>query len=77
MEVTNRGAGRDRGDADQVNFGTIRHRTKRHKECLTRSGMLRTMIKLGRCAEKNWRRMKVFRKLGKVIEAEIPDRIVA
>ncbi len=34
-------------------FGTIRHRTKRAKGCLTRDGMLHMMFKLGQCAEQN------------------------
>ena len=33
-------------------FGTIRHRTKRSKGCLSRDGMLQMMFKLGQCAEK-------------------------
>ena len=37
-------------------FGTIRHRTKRPKGCLSRDGMLHMMFKLGQCAEKKWRR---------------------
>ena len=49
-------------------FGTIRHRTKRTKGCLTRAGMLHMMFKLGRCAEKNWRRLRGFRHLAQVIE---------
>jgi len=32
-------------------FGTIRHRTKRSKGCLSRSGMLHMMFKLGQCAD--------------------------
>ena len=48
-------------------FGTIRHRTKRSKGCLTRDGMLHMMFKLGRCAEKNWRRLRGFDYLAKVI----------
>jgi len=48
-------------------FGTIRHRTKRSKGCLTRDGMLHMMFKLGQCAEKNWRRLRGFNSLGKVI----------
>jgi len=48
-------------------FGTIRHRTKRSKGCLTRSGMLHMMFKLGLCAEKNWRRLRGFNYLAKVI----------
>ena len=36
-------------------FGTIRHRTKRSKGCLSRDGMLHMMFKLGQCAEtKGW-----------------------
>ena len=48
-------------------FGTIRHRTKRSKGCLTRDGMLHMMFKLGQCAEKNWRRLRGFDYLAKVI----------
>ena len=49
-------------------FGTIRHRTKRTKGCLTRDGMLHMMFKLGRCAEKTWRRLRGFRQLAQVIK---------
>ena len=48
-------------------FGTIRHRTKRAKGCLTRDGMLHMLFKLGQCAEKNWRRLRGFDYLAKVI----------
>ena len=48
-------------------IGTIRHRTKRSKGCLTRNGMLHMMFKLGLCAEKNWRRLRGFNYLAKVI----------
>jgi len=48
-------------------FGTIRHRTKRSKGCLTRDGMLHMMFKLGMCAEKKWRRLRGFNHLAKVI----------
>lgn len=48
-------------------FGTIRHRTKRSKGCLTRDGMLHMMFKLGMCAEKKWRKLRGFNDLGKVI----------
>jgi len=47
-------------------FGTIRHRTKRSKGCLTRDGMLHMMFKLGQCAQKNWRRQRGFNYLAKV-----------
>ncbi len=33
-------------------FGTIRHRTKRSKGCLTRESMLHMIFKLSECAEK-------------------------
>ncbi len=49
-------------------FGTIRHRTKRSKGCLSRDGMLHMMFKLGQCAEKRWRRLRGFGYLAKVIE---------
>ncbi len=48
-------------------FGTIRHRTKRCKGCLSRDGMLHMMFKLGQCAEKKWRRLRGFDTLAKVI----------
>lgn len=48
-------------------FGTIRHRTKRSKGCLTRDGMLHMMFKLGQCAQKKWRRLRGFNHLAKVI----------
>jgi transposase-like protein len=48
-------------------FGTIRHRTKRSKGCLSRDGMLHMMFKLGQYAEKNWRRLRGFNYLAKVI----------
>ena len=48
-------------------FGTIRHRTKRSKGCLTWDGMLHMMFKLSQCAQKNWRRQRGFDYLAKVI----------
>jgi transposase-like protein len=48
-------------------FGTIRHRTKRSKGCLTRDGMLHMMFKLSQCAQKNWRKLRGFDYLAKVI----------
>lgn len=48
-------------------FGTIRHRTKRSKGCLSKDGMLHMMFKLGECAEKKWRRLRGFHYLAKVI----------
>ena len=48
-------------------FGTIRHRTKRSKGCLSREGMLHMMFKLGQCAEEKWRKLRGFNQLAKVI----------
>jgi len=48
-------------------FGTIRHRTRQSKGCLSREGMLHMIFKLGISAEKNWRKIKGFQELGKVI----------
>jgi putative transposase len=48
-------------------FGTIRHRTKRSKGCLSRDGMLHMMYKLGMCAQENWRRLRGFNYLAQVI----------
>ena len=49
-------------------FATIRHRTKRSKGCLSRTGMLHMMFKLGQCAENRWKRLRGFKDLPKVIE---------
>ena len=49
-------------------FGTIRHRTKRSREHLSREEMLHMMFKLSQCAEKRWRRLRGFDHLAKVIE---------
>jgi len=51
----------------ESSFGTIRHRTKRSKGCLSRDGMLHMMFKLGECAQKRWRRLRGFDHLSKVI----------
>ena len=48
-------------------FGTIRHRTRQSKGCLSREGTLHMIFKLGISAEKNWRKIKGFQELGKVI----------
>ena len=52
----------------ESSFGTIRHRTKRSKGCLSRDGMLHMLFKLGMCAEKKWRRLRGFNYLAKVIK---------
>ncbi len=49
-------------------FSTIRHRTKRSKGCLSRTGMLNMIYKLGMCAEKKWRRLRGFNYLADVIQ---------
>jgi hypothetical protein len=67
-------------------FATTRHRTKRSKGCLSREGMLHIMFKLRQCAEQNWRKLRGFDYLAKVItgvtfkdgiETTKPDQIVA
>lgn len=52
----------------ESSFGTIRHRTKRTKGCLSRDGMLHMIFKVGQCAEKKWIRLRGFDILGKVIK---------
>ena len=49
-------------------FATVRHRTKQSKGCVTRESMLTFIFKLGMCAEENWRRIRGFEYLAKVIE---------
>ena len=49
-------------------FATVRHRTDRTKGCLTRDGMLGMIFKLGMGAERNWRRLRGFQWLAKVID---------
>jgi transposase-like protein len=48
-------------------FANIRQRTKRAKGCLTDKGMLHMMFKFAECAQKNWRRLRGFDFLAKVI----------
>jgi putative transposase len=48
-------------------FATVRQRTDRTKGCLTRDGMLCMIFKLGMCAERNWRRLRGFEWLAKVL----------
>ncbi len=49
-------------------FATIRHRTTRTKGCVTRDTMLNMIFKLGLCAERNWRKLRGFAYLAKVVE---------
>lgn len=51
----------------ESSFGTIRHRTRLAKGCLSRDSMLHMIFKLGQCAEKSWIRLRGFNFLGKVI----------
>ena len=53
--------------AIESTFATVRQRTERTKGCLTREGMLSMIFKLGLCAEKNWRRLRGFQWLAKVV----------
>ena len=52
----------------ESSFATVRHRTDRTKGCLTRDGMLAMIYKLGQSAERNWRRLRGFEWLAKVVE---------
>jgi len=38
------------------------------KGCVTRDSLLHMMFKLGECAEKNWRKLRGFAYLAKVIK---------
>ena len=49
-------------------FATIRHRTKQAKGCVTRKTMLTMIFKMGECAAINWRKLRGFKHLAKVIE---------
>ncbi len=55
-------------NAIESTFATVRHRSDRTKGCLTRDGMLAMIFRLGMSAEKNWRRLRGFRWLAKVID---------
>ena len=52
----------------ESSFATIRHRTKQAKGCVTRKTMLTMIFKMGECAEMNWRKLRGFKHLAKVIE---------
>jgi transposase-like protein len=67
-------------------FATIRHRTTRTKGCVTRDSLLHMMFKLGECAEKNWRKLRGFAYLAKIVdgvkfvngeEVQQPDQVAA
>ena len=48
-------------------FATIRHRSKQSKGCLSRNGILSMIFKLGATAQKNWRRIRGYKELEKLI----------
>jgi putative transposase len=48
-------------------FATVRHRTTRSKGCLSNKTALAMIFKLAQAAEKNWRRLKGYSLLPKVI----------
>jgi len=49
-------------------FATVKLRTAKTRGCLSRQTMLTMVFKLCRCAEKRWRRLQGYRRLGEVIE---------
>jgi putative transposase len=48
-------------------FATIRHRTDRTKGCVSRSTLLGLVYRLGICAEKRWKRLRGFKRLGELV----------
>ena len=49
-------------------FATIKLRTAKTRGCLSRLTMLTMVFKLSRSAEKRWRRLQGYRRLGEVVE---------
>ena len=49
-------------------FATVKLRTAKTRGCLSRQTMLTMVFKLCRSAEKRWRRLQGYRRLGEVIE---------
>ena len=49
-------------------FATIRHRTDRTKEYVSRNALLAMIYKLGMSAEKRWRKVQGFNHLAKAIK---------
>lgn len=49
-------------------FATVKLRTAKTRGCLSRQTMLTMVFKLCRSAEKRWRRLRGYRRLGEVIE---------
>ena len=50
-------------------FGTIRHRTRQAKGCVSRQSALHMMFKLGCVAEKHWRRLRGYERLAEVVKS--------
>ena len=51
----------------ESSFATIRHRTDRTKGCVSRSTLLGLVYRLGMSADKRWRRLRGFKRLGELI----------
>jgi transposase-like protein len=51
----------------ESSFATIRHRTRQTRNCVSRESLLGLMFKLGKEAEKSWRKIRGFKLLPKVI----------
>lgn len=52
----------------ESSFATIRHRTTRTKNCVSRTTLLGLMFQLALTAEKSWRKIRGFKRLPEVIE---------
>ncbi|BBL57798.1 hypothetical protein MKFW12EY_14110 [Methylomonas koyamae] len=52
----------------ESNFATIRHRTTRTKNCVSRNTLLGLVFQLALTAEKSWRKIRGFKRLPDVIE---------
>jgi transposase-like protein len=48
-------------------FATIRHRTERTKGCVSRASLLGLVYQLGMSAQKRWRRLRGFERLGELV----------
>ena len=49
-------------------FATVRHRTKKVKNCFSRTTILTMVFKLAESAQKRWNRLRGFQKLSEVIQ---------
>jgi len=52
----------------ESSFATIRHRTTRTKNCVSRNTLLGLVFQLALTAEKGWRKIRGFKRLPDVIE---------